>query len=762
MRRRWMCNVCRKLHITHTASLAHAATHTDCSFIPKPVLVDVLVSKKAFSDPIQVVSALTTPTCAPQVDNELNDGVSCSIERVIRTHGVKQFDNASLLSARSVPGHDRKDFTDISYSYPKPRSYVEQTPPNGKMPNDVQRVPYLSDNVAYNISKTNNLQWRNHGSPYQSIDQKSALERTIEKLYSRQQSNTEPRVHEILIKKRLTMKHVKSSPTRILRKPVSLEDNSSDNSNHVPKSESCTSVKRKNVEDEINTTGKVQKLQDGEYVVQYINVHTELQPSTSLYRVNKESISNFTNPINTAESTKMVTHPLPVLPYINTDDNVASCSKSSDDVAPSTSTNNGNSTNVKVWTLFHDDWDDDVNVEISQPTSTLTETEQLLTYVNVGNDTPEPSNSRFCTKTLTESQSLCIPISSARIEPQPSNSRFSTKSSKDQILDEWSNTSDSHHSSPLPSQEVFDSVPNPEGPHMRLIELSSDSNGSSVVSIEDDTNSTLHMSKVPRNARLTTTHTSEKCNISNIPVISPVDVSIPVRSTKPNRVLNKPFDTELSRSIPAPDKFKPNFSQFTEKRASSVILDRRRFDSDKPSVARNCENNHSGSNRLPSNYAATSVSSAVHSALGTAGNHITVPSNCNIEVLEQQEGSAAGSDAMRLFDCGSAAEEPLDDPADLSLAARTGPLRVASPLPALFSDADEQHPAQDDEDYPESPDTADDDGSAADSKKSDDKTIMKAATNLGLFDTGFEECCLHEVEVDEQTPCSSKSTHNLT
>ncbi|KAF2363714.1 Aldehyde dehydrogenase domain [Trinorchestia longiramus] len=174
--KRWMCNVCGKLYVTHTASLAHAATHSDSSFLPKPQLVDVLISRKAFSRVLP--RHLNADTIKGPID-------------VDKTEGFKST-NKLRLTTESHP-------------------VIPEREPDKQASNQGlssrQSTLELSDVAAFNILKTNNMRYREEAFPFQSIDQRGALEKSIKKIYDRHKSlASEPKAHEILLQTRQTVK----------------------------------------------------------------------------------------------------------------------------------------------------------------------------------------------------------------------------------------------------------------------------------------------------------------------------------------------------------------------------------------------------------------------------------------------------------------------------------------------------------------------------------------------------------------------------
>ena len=680
--KRWMCNVCRKLHVTHTASLAHAASHTDSSFIAKPQLVDVVISRKAFSR--NTCPSPSTSSSLTQQDMDVKmDAITSPSQTTLWSSRHPSFSRRHSQSRADGSPHgsrssELKDFTDISH--PVSRNHVDDPSlsSNSDFADNNENIAqgkerHLADNVAYNISKTNNLSWRLNGTPYQSNDQKTALEKSIDKLYSRRLATEEPRVHEILIRKRQSMKNLKSSPTRILRKPLSDDAHDQDESESVIDLE-APERKRKADDEEISVT-KILKLGDKDFAN---NEETNVQYLNSRSRVHTDAIEQ--------QTVQKQNIPQKIQKNINIGDtsNVPSCSKNIE--------NELNTSKSKAWSLFEQDWDDEEDIDALEGETTNT----VLDDTSKDLSTKEQNN--ISGVTLVSSDSRVV--------------------SRDAILDDWTSPSLENDDSTAIAAVSLDVPP------IRSIDLSSDSNGSSVTSLEENKAATTLNSLVPE-----TSLKSKKILTNSQLILKPS--SRPVRI---QRIANKPASSEVVR----PCIIKSHFSQFIENRASSISLDRRRSDSDKtssnirPVISRAGSNSRNLSNSNDQSFSVVSVRSTSDRLEDTAT--LSTPCSPNVAVLDRKTlhspQYSAINDEMKLFDCGSAAEEAYD-------ATQTGSRitfdteRFSNPLPEESIQYQSEASSVSYDTTPQEP---------------RDDTIMKTASNLGLFDTGFDECRLHEVD----------------
>ncbi|XP_018024646.1 uncharacterized protein LOC108680352 isoform X6 [Hyalella azteca] len=196
---RWMCNVCSKLYVTHTACLAHAATHTDSSFLPKPQLVKVLISRKAFS---RVLSEVSSSVWSSRTG--LKNGNQDESSNLMVGSSPRLTPNMHLNESNSTLSND----TQASNS-PKSR--------------------WKFNDASFSILRNNNIRAREEGIPSQSLDQRDALEKSIQRLYERHNSlaGTEPKAHEVMLQTRLTVKNLIRHPSKL--NPREKESPSNDN-----------------------------------------------------------------------------------------------------------------------------------------------------------------------------------------------------------------------------------------------------------------------------------------------------------------------------------------------------------------------------------------------------------------------------------------------------------------------------------------------------------------------------------------------------
>ena len=553
--------MCRKLHVTHTASLAHAGTHRDSSFLPKPVLVDVLVNRRMPSknSPAPILGTVKQETGDP---------------------------------------HERTNEKGSSFGVaPPPR-----------------RVLMNEKNL---LTKTGGFSAR------QSSDQKSALEKSIDKLRHKQKKDTGERVHKIILQNRRLIKNIKNTPSKILRKPP----------------EYLASVPVRNTEKSIPDTNT-----DSRSPVKEIN-----SVSSSSYLSSSRESSKCDD--------KMIEKTVP--------SSFGDGSQSVDDTASKRKSSN-----------------------VTDEFFTVKKSRKSLEKENVAKQSSISTNNSPITELSVHSDVINLETGETKNEPNCS------------LAEDWDDDDEEEDSDYIHSLSVCDKADSPSKAEknpkqMDSIEEQGISNYSSGChqpsSFESESPKPSHKS-----ANVTEKPFSD--DEKKVEQLSKVEMkpekvtSMPVRCQPPRK-----GSVERATSLVKAYKYKSHFSHFIEKRASSVILDRRKSDLENQDVDLQVRPQSSNGYDSPSNCSNNSF----------LGFTIDKPS------------TSKAVNEVKLFDCGSLAEG--SDHEEAVAVCQTIDL---SPEVELQEATTLDEPVKD--------------------------CVMKTASTLGLFDTGFddEDCAFSQQDTE--------------